>query len=157
MTASPSLTLRRAGPQDADAVRAIVHSAYARWVPVLGREPAPMWADYDHGVRAHDIDLLHTEDRMVALIECVPHSDHLFIENIAVVPEHQGRGLGRWLLAHAERRAQDARLPRLGLLTAEAMASNVRLYQSAGFRIDGTSLFMGGTTIHMSKWLNQAA
>ncbi len=150
------LTVRRAGPQDADSVRTVVQAAYAKWVPVLGRKPVPMVADYDRGVLDHEIDLLHDDTVMVALIECIPQHDQLFIENIAVAPAHQGRGLGRWLLDHAERRAKAAALPKLGLLTAEAMASNVRLYQSAGFQIDGTSPFMGGTTIHMSKWIAPA-
>jgi ribosomal protein S18 acetylase RimI-like enzyme len=34
--------------------------------------------------------------------------DHLWIENVAVAPEGQGRGYGRLLLAHAERRAAES-------------------------------------------------
>jgi hypothetical protein len=39
--------LRRATPPDAPAVRDLTRAAYAKWVPVLGREPLPMTADYD--------------------------------------------------------------------------------------------------------------
>ena len=38
--------LRRAGPDDAGAIRSLTRAAYAKWVPVIGREPMPMQADY---------------------------------------------------------------------------------------------------------------
>ena len=34
-----ALTLRRAAAADAAAVRALTREAYAKWVPVIGREP----------------------------------------------------------------------------------------------------------------------
>ena len=41
---------------------------------------------------------------------------------------------------------------KLRLLTNQAFATNVRLYQSVGFRIDRTEpRFGGGATVHMSK------
>lgn len=151
--AMPQLTLHRAGPGDATAVRDLVRAAYARWVPLLGREPRPMLVDYDLAVRDHSIDLLHQDAALVALIEMLPLSDQLYIENIAVAPAQQGRGLGRKLLDHAQRQAEAANLPRLGLLTAEIMHANIRLYQSFGFRIDNTSTYLDSTIVHMSKVL----
>ena len=43
--------IRSTRPEDAHIVRALVRSAYAKWVPVIGREPLPMVADYDRAVR----------------------------------------------------------------------------------------------------------
>jgi ribosomal protein S18 acetylase RimI-like enzyme len=143
--------IKRAGSQDAQAVRQLVREAYAKWVPVIGREPMPMKADYDRAVQEHEIDLLYVDGSLVALIEIITKPDHLFIENLAVAPEHQGRGLGRHLLSHAEQKARDAKLPKLCLLTSQAFEANIRLYESVGFRIDRTEPFMGGTTVYMSK------
>ena len=146
--------IRRAGPPDADAVRRLVREAYAQWVPLIGREPMPMQADYDKAVRDHEIDLVHAGGELVALIEMIVLPDQLYIENIAVSPRRQRKGLGRFLLSHAERKARDAGLPKLGLLTNQAFASNVRLYQSVGYRIDRTELFSNGSTaVYMSKRL----
>ena len=36
------IQIRRAGPQNAEAVRRVVREAYARWIPVIGRAPTPM-------------------------------------------------------------------------------------------------------------------
>jgi GNAT superfamily N-acetyltransferase len=138
-------------------VRRLVREAYARWIPVLGREPLPMRADYERAVVEHEIDLLHEEGRLAGLVQTVarpdPAPDHLFVENVAVAPRMQGRGLGRRLLAHAEEKARAAGFTELRLLTNGAFESNVRLYLSAGFRIDRTEPFMGGTTVFMSKAL----
>ena len=88
----------------------------------------------------------------MALIEAIVNSDHLFIENIAVVPHRQGQGLGRHLLNHAEEKAKQAKLRELRLLTNQAFAANIRLYESVGFHIDRTEPFAGGgTTVYMSK------
>jgi ribosomal protein S18 acetylase RimI-like enzyme len=136
--------IKRAESQDAEAVRRLVRKAYAQWVPVIGREPMPMKADYQKAVREHEIDLLYVDGSLVALIEVIVNPDHLFIENIAVAPEHQGGGLGRRLLNHAEQKAINAKLAKLCLLTNQAFEANIRLYESVGFFIDRTEPFAGG-------------
>ena len=58
------MRIKRAGPQDAEAVRRLVREAYAQWVPVIGREPMPMKADYEQAVRDHEIDLLYADENL---------------------------------------------------------------------------------------------
>jgi len=147
------IEMRRARAEDAQSVRQLVREAYARWVPVIGREPMPMLADYDAAIRDHEIYLMVGDGEIIALIETITHLDYLFIENIAVSPLHQGKGLGRRLLVHAERQAEAAGLFELRLLTNGAFEANVRLYQSAGLQIEKTEPFMGGTTVYMRKQL----
>jgi GNAT superfamily N-acetyltransferase len=120
-------TIRRAGQPDAAAVRALTRSAYAKWVPLIGREPMPMTADYERAVREHMIDLLFVDAGLAALIETVNEIDHLLIENVAVAPPFQGRGYGRLLLDHAERLAASLRLPELKLYTNKRFVTNIEL------------------------------
>jgi ribosomal protein S18 acetylase RimI-like enzyme len=150
------LQIKRAEAQDSDAVRLIVREAYAQWIPVIGREPMPMKADYEQAVRDHEIDLLYADGKPVALIEMIVSPDYLFIENIAVLPEYQGQGLGRHLLNHAEEKVRKAKVRELRLLTNQAFAANIRLYKSVGFQIDRTEPFAGGgTTVYMSKTIER--
>jgi GNAT superfamily N-acetyltransferase len=155
MSAQSLMELRRATPQDAGAVRDLVRAAYARWVPVIGREPMPMKADYERAVREHEIDMLVIDGEVVALIETMRRPDHLWIENIAVHPDSQGKGLGRRLLAHAEHKAAAAGCSEIRLLTSAAFETNVLLYEKAGYVIDKREPFMGGTTFYMSKKLGR--
>jgi len=143
--------LRRAVASDAPAICALTRLAYAKWVPVAGREPLPMRADYEAAVRDHRIDLLFRDGELAALIETVAEADHLLIENVAVAPAFQGRGLGRTLLAHAERLALEFGYAELRLYTNKLFAANITLYLRLGYRIDREEALNGGTAVHMSK------
>jgi ribosomal protein S18 acetylase RimI-like enzyme len=146
------MQIKKATSQDAQAVRRLVREAYAQWIPLIGREPMPMKADYERAIRDHEIDLLYADGDLVALIEVIVHSDHLFIENVAVTPHRQGQGLGRYLLSHVEKKARKENLGELRLLTNQAFEANIRLYESVGFHIDRTEAFAGGgITVYMSK------
>ena len=146
-------SLPTATPADADAIRALTRDAYAKWVPVIGREPLPMVADYAEAVRKHRIDLLRLDGVLAALIEMIPQEDHLLIENLAVAPSFQRRGLGRRLLAHAEAVALSIGHATLRLYTNKAFAGNVQLYLGFGYGIDREEPFRGGFTVYMSKRL----
>jgi ribosomal protein S18 acetylase RimI-like enzyme len=148
---TPVLSVRRAGSEDAAAVRALTRAAYAKWVPVIGREPTPMTADYDRIVQTDPIDLLLADGELVALVWMVPHPDHLLIENLATAPAHQGCGYGRRLLAHAETFTNTLGLPETRLYTNRLFTANVELYLRYGYRIDREEAFWGGVKVHMSK------
>lgn len=149
--------MRRATSADAAAIRELTRKVYAKWIPAVGREPVPMQADYDAAVLNHWIDLIEEDGRLTALIEMIPHPDHLFVENIAVAEERQGVGLARRLLDHAAVLARKAGLPELRLLTNGAFASNVALYLHLGFTITGEEPHPnGGTTVYFARPVSQS-
>jgi GNAT superfamily N-acetyltransferase len=115
------------------------------------REPLPMQADYERAVAEHTIDLLFVDRALAGLVETILRPDHLWIENLAVAPERQGRGYGRLLLAHVEKRAVDTRRFEIRLQTNQAFAANVALYAKLAYAIDRTEPFRGGMLVHMSK------
>jgi GNAT superfamily N-acetyltransferase len=143
--------LRRGVVTDAPAIRELTRAAYAKWVPVIGREPKPMTADYAEAVRKHRFDLLYVEGKLAALIETIPEADHLLIENVAVSPPFQGRGLGRKLMTHAEKLAASLGFGGTKLYTNKLFAKNVQLYGKLGYRVDKEEEFKGGFVVHMSK------
>ncbi|MGV3683734.1 MAG: GNAT family N-acetyltransferase [Acidovorax sp.] len=143
--------IRRATADDASQVALLTRAAYAKWVPVIGREPLPMKADYEAAVREHRVDLLHVDGVLAGLIEMIPEPQWLLIENLAVAPAFQGRGCARILLAQAEQTAKVLQLTGLRLFTNKQFASNVALYLHHGFAVDREEPFMGGFTVYMSK------
>ena len=152
MKVHPAL-VRAARPDDASAIRDLVRAAYAKWVPVIGREPMPMQADYVTAVATHVFALAFLPQGLAGLIEVVPRHDHLWIENLAVHPDAQGQGLARLLLGQAEAMARAEGTPALRLLTNEAFAGNVAVYRHMGFAVTLRDPFRGGFTIHMQRLL----
>lgn len=148
-----SIDLRQAVPSDATAIRALTREAYAPWVTLIGREPRPMTADYDSAVLRHRFDLLSVDGVLAALIETIVEPDHLLVENVAVRPDFQGRGLGRRLMAHAEDLARGRGLREIRLYTNGAFAANIALYRRLGYGVDREDPFLAGTVVHMSKRL----
>ncbi|NIJ41776.1 ribosomal protein S18 acetylase RimI-like enzyme [Parvibaculum indicum] len=145
--------LRQGTSDDVPAIKVLTRAAYAKWVPVTGREPLPMTADYDDAIQHHRFDLLHMDGELAALIETVAKPDHLLIENVAVAPHFQGRGLGRRMMAHAETLAAGAGLAEIRLYTNKLFAENIRLYSSLGYVVTREEALNGGTAAHMSKHL----
>lgn len=150
-----SIRFRPAERADAATIRDIVRAAYAKWVPVIGREPLPMSADYDKAVAEHPFDVAVEDDRIVGMIETMLADDHLWIENVCVAPQAQGRGIGRLLLDRAEQKALEAGRAELRLLTNGAFEANVLLYKRHSYTIDREEPFMGGMTVYMSKRLTR--
>ena len=150
-------SFRRAAPADAAKVRALTRAAYARWVPLIGREPLPMAADYDAAIAEHIVDLCEEDGRLVALIEVIPKAAHLHIENVAVLPDQQGKGLGCRLMDHAEEIARSLGLDEIRLYTNAAFASNLDFYSRRGFcEFLRETIVPGSVTVHMKKRLPAA-
>lgn len=148
------VSFRRAGPADAPAVRDLTRAAYAKWVPLIGREPLPMTADYDRAVVDHQIDLYEENGTLLALIELIPEADHLLIENVAVRPDQQGRGLGDSLLRHAEAVALALGFTEIRLYTNAAFTVNIAFYARRGYQeYHRGSIIPGSITVFMKKTL----
>ena len=109
--------LRRADVNDAAAIAACVHRAYAKYEGRLPRAPKPVLADYTAVVRNSPTWLLEDDGQCVGVLVLVPKADHLLLENVAVDPAHQGRGLGRLLMDFAEAEARRLGLPARNSIT----------------------------------------
>ncbi|MGE0239332.1 MAG: GNAT family N-acetyltransferase [Parvibaculaceae bacterium] len=147
------MEFRRAGPDDAASVRDLTRQAYAKWCDVIGREPLPMTADYDHAVRHHMIDLAFVEGRLVGLVEMIPRDGDLLIENVCVEPAGQGSGVGRRLVARAEEETRRLGHGVIRLYTNKLFSANLRFYEGLGFAVEREEPFKGGTMVHFRKVL----
>jgi GNAT superfamily N-acetyltransferase len=151
-----SIKLRRAGTDDVPAITHITNAAYTKWISVIGREPMPMTVDYARAIHRHIFDFAEIDEKPVGLVEMIDEGTYLMIENLAVLPHYQCKGLGSLLLVHAEKVAKTLNFPMVRLLTNGAFVSNIKFYQRYHYTIDREEPFKGGTTVHMSKILNPA-
>lgn len=146
--------IRPAHAGEADALAALVARAYAAYVPLLGRRPAPMDDDYAARVAAGQAHVLERNGAAAGLIVLEERDDHLWVDNVAVEPSLHGQGLGRALLAFAEGEARRLRLPELRLLTNERMERNLAFYAQLGFREAGRREERGFRRVFMARRLD---
>ena len=146
--------IRQATVADVAAITALTRLAYAKWVPLVGREPLPMQADYSVAIARHRFDLMFVDSDLVGLIETLLRADDLLIENVAVAPDFQKRGFGRTLIAHAEEIAAQAGRVRVRLYTNARFEENLRLYASLGYAVERKELLNGGVAVHMVKQID---
>jgi ribosomal protein S18 acetylase RimI-like enzyme len=127
------VTVRRARQADAAAMAAIARDAYAPYLPRLGRAPAPMTSDYAEVAGGGQAWVATAAGQVVGLLVLVPLPGYLLLENVAVHPDQQGRGIGSRLLAAAERQARMLGVAEIRLYTNEAMTENLAWYRRHGY------------------------
>ena len=129
-----AMTIRLAEPKDAAAVSQLVNAAYSKWIPVTGREPMPMLADYP-ALIAQQVVYVAEDGEIVGVLVIWPMNENnsLYIDNLAVRPDHQRLGIGEFLLNFAEGQAREMKLPILSLMTNEKMEYNQAFYRKHGF------------------------
>jgi len=155
MTATPSdsttgpLGLRRATADDLPAIKAVIGAAYARYLTLMDKPPAPVFRDYGPLVEAGTTWVIGSP--VTAVLTLCPRGDHLYVENIAVDPSAQGRGLGRALMEFAEQEAARRGLSRMALVTHEAMTENQAIYARLGYAETGRRSEDGYRRIYMEK------
>ena len=127
------IAIRLAVEADASALARIAVAAYQHYTPRIGRAPAPMTADYTAAARRGQAWVAEAGGEVAGFIILIPRPGHLLLENVAVLPAAQGRGIGARLLALAEDRAHALHLPEVRLYTNAAMTENLAYYPRHGY------------------------
>lgn len=148
------MILRTAGLDDVPDLVRIAAEAFGPYVERIGRPPAPMCADFNALVARGVVHVAELES-VDGYVVCYPRSDHMQLENIAVAPAHQGKGLGRALIGLVERKAHEANLPAVELHTNAAMRENLVLYPHLGYVQIGRHRADGFDRIYFRKDLGQ--
>ena len=155
MSEVPRLSLRPAVRADVDAMAELARAAYQMYVVRIGREPAPMTADYGRAVDTGQAWVAEHDDRIVGLLVIVPAKRHLLLENVAVAPQAQGQGVGRRLLHLAEEQARAQGLSEVRLYTNEKMPENFAYYVRHGYRETHRGADNGFRRVFFTKVLTQ--
>ncbi len=126
--------IRLANIGDIPAITCCAEQAYEKYVGRIGKKPMPMVQDFGKAVAEGVVWVIEADNAFAGYLiayEKTPGSLH--VENVAVPPEHQGKGLGKRLLAFAEDLARMRGLPQIDLYTNEKMTENLSVYPHLGF------------------------
>jgi ribosomal protein S18 acetylase RimI-like enzyme len=131
-----------------------VTSAYQHYVAVMGRQPAPMLADYPQLIRDGLVRVAVANDEIVGVLVMWPEDDHLYVDNVAVLPTAQGLGVGTALLKVAEAVARETSQSEIQLYTNELMVTNLDYYPRRGYVETHRSDESGYRRVYFSKTLD---
>lgn len=149
-----SRSIRLAGMEDRPAVEAIVASAYAPYVPRIGRKPGPMLDDYASLISRERVHVFDDNGVVHGILVLIPEEDAMLLDNVAVGPDAQGLGFGRKLLEFAEQTALTAGYRSIKLYTNEAMTENIALYSRIGYVETHRVTENGLRRVYMTKQLS---
>ncbi|GAA0554951.1 GNAT family N-acetyltransferase [Actinomadura livida] len=158
----PSVAVERAGPQDAGEVLTVQRAAYVAEAQLYGDPFIPPLVESAEQLRkvlSSDAVVLKAVlgGRLVGAVRAQFSEHTCLIGRLVVVPDLQGRGIGRRLLAALEDEVA-GRADACVLFTGHLSEANLRLYRRAGYtetRRERVAAHL--TLVHMRKPLVPAA
>lgn len=127
------IAIRKADLNDLEQVRSCVRTAYAKYIPRIGKEPAPMSANFACEIAEQQIFLATFDQQVVGCVSFYPRRDHMFLRSLAVRPECTGNGIGKKLVRYVEDSARRESYRAIELYTNEAMIENLAMYPKWGY------------------------
>ena len=153
MTAHHPVLTRPATPEDEPAIRACVRAAFSGYVADMGREPAPMAADYAAHIARGEAHVAESGGCFLGYAVFFPEDGAMLLDNIAVLPEGHGQGVGRILVTLCEDAARARGLPAVRLFTNAKMTANQTFYPHLGFVRTGRRIEDGFDRVFFEKRL----
>jgi GNAT superfamily N-acetyltransferase len=146
--------VRAAQEGDSDMVRDVVHAAYRHYTARIGKPPGPMLDDYAKRIADGQAWVLEDAGRIVGVLVLVQGAHGFLLDNIAVLPDCQGKGFGRVLIEFAEAEARRRGFAAISLYTHALMSENVALYHRIGFVETHRGSEKGYDRVYMTKRLD---
>ncbi len=125
--------IRDATANDLSMIQEIAKAAYTPFVAEIGKKPAPMVANFAAQIDDGLIEVSTDEIRVQGFCVSYPEGTVWHVENLAVSPSAQGNGIGRALLASAEKQAREWGFDAVELYTNIAMTGALALYPRLGY------------------------
>jgi len=151
--AENQFSICKASLDDVEAITALTDAAYTKYIPLIGRKPQPMTADYAKMVVENSIWLLIVEDQLAGVLVLVYEPENILIYSVAINPEYQKQGLGRRLLDWAEQQAVQAGYKSIRLYTNERFEANIVMYKHLGYQETSREPFLNSILVNMAKQL----
>jgi ribosomal protein S18 acetylase RimI-like enzyme len=143
--------IRAATAADVPAIVDIVDRAYRHYIARIGKPPGPMLDDYAARVSEDAVWVLQEGSAIAGILVLLSTPEYLLLDNIAIAPDRQGRGLGRRLLTFTESEALRRGYREIRLYTHQTMIENQRLYALIGYEETGRGSEAGYDRVFMRK------
>jgi len=141
--------IRKATVKDVNDVEKCMHLAYLKYKDRLDVEKLPpMHVDYKEEILSYPVWVVEVNNQIAGGIVLVFEQDYASIANIALHPEFQGKGIGKFLMDFAEKEAIRRGYTEINLATHILLTENVEFYKRLGW----IQVNQDDTKIYMKKW-----
>jgi len=118
---------------DAQTIAACVADAYRHYIARIGRPPRPMLENYAEVIQQRQVCVADLGGKIVGVLVLATTEEGFLLDNIAVHPSCQGKGVGKALLEFAQSEARRRGFTSIYLYTHEKMTENRSLYAKIGY------------------------
>ncbi|MTI08822.1 GNAT family N-acetyltransferase, partial [Curvivirga aplysinae] len=125
--------LRKAILEDAISLSECIDNAYAKYTGII--KELPNFSDgIEEDILSNEVWVLTDSSTIIAGLILMLQEGYLKLANIAIHPDWTGKGIGRYLLEFAEKRARDLGYSEMRLNTHMEMTDNISLYHHLGWK-----------------------
>lgn len=128
-----TLKIRKACPADKAAIVNCVDKAYQKYVVRIGKKPGPMLDDYSSLITGGNVFCGEYSGKIIGVLVLRKFDDYMLLDNVALLPEFQGRGFGKLLITFAESYSLENKYNEIQLYTNVKMTENIGLYHGLGY------------------------
>jgi ribosomal protein S18 acetylase RimI-like enzyme len=146
--------IRKATSLDIREIETCAIAAYTLYVERIGREPAPMVANFAASIRKGHLYVAQEDNQIVGFVVFYPQQDHVHLENVAVTPGFQNRGIGTRLIRFVEQQAQQDGYTRVELYTNARMTENLEFYPRLSYEQFDRRIEDGFDRVYFRKTLD---
>ena len=127
--------LRLAKADQINAIRSLIISAFTPLAQRMNQTlPKDAWSNLSDYVDERNLYVLQEDKAILGVLCLTEANDHIYVDTIAIHPDHQGRRLGSDLMQEAEIIAESRGCPFVRLHTPEVMLDLLRFYEARGFK-----------------------
>ncbi len=112
-----------------------------------------MLDDFAEVIREHIVFVAEDAGDVIGVIVLIQQESSMLLDNIAVHPDYQGKGVGRRLLEFAELETRRLGYTQLNLYTHECMTENIAMYERSGYVETERRTEHGYERVYMQKRL----
>ena len=145
--------IRQAVKADLAGIKSCAIAAYTMYVKRIGKKPAPMVANFSEAIENRNIYVMENAGQVCGFVLFYPQGDHVHLENVAVNPDFQQRGIGSKLIEFAEQQTRTAGYSRIELYTNAMMTENLQIYPRLGYQEFDRRLEDGFDRVYFRKAL----
>lgn len=127
------LKIKKAKPEDETTIVECVQKSYQKYIARMGMKPNPMIDNYLPLIIGENVFCGEYNGEIVSVLVLIKFDDYLLIDNVALLPEFQGKGFGKQLIEFAEHYASENNYKEIRLFTNVKMTENIEIYNKLRF------------------------